>query len=144
MSHCENLHSNDDEELARVVKVSDSSVWVERISLDGCQSCTMHGLCGSKGNPQLKFTNKENLQEGDTVIIKINTSTKLISSFVIFIVPIIILFIFFLLARYTFNFSESKSALISFTSLILSALVIYLFDKYVAKNYAITIEKKRD
>ena len=63
-------------------------------------------------------------------------------SFIIFIVPVILLLLTFALFYYVLNTSEKISILVGFLSLFLSALIIGLYDKYLAKTKAVSISKK--
>ncbi|MBP7562307.1 MAG: SoxR reducing system RseC family protein [Candidatus Cloacimonetes bacterium] len=142
MSHHEHIPSTCDEETGIVVNSTPNDVWVERMSLEGCKSCAMSGVCGSKNTPQLKFKNDADYHIGDIVLIHISSSTRLMSSFIIFIVPVILLILTFALFYYVLNTSEKISILVGFLSLFLSALIIGLYDKYLAKTKAVSISKK--
>ncbi len=142
MNHHNHETSACDEETGVVVKVSESDVWIERMSLEGCKSCSMSGVCGSKNTPQLRFTNNSDYKIGDLVNIHINSSTRMMSSFMIFIMPVILLICTFSLFFYGFKTSESISIAAGFISLLPSIGLIFLYDRYVGKKKAITISKK--
>ena len=142
MSHHEPISSACEEETGLVVNATEQDVWVERMSLEGCKSCAMSGVCGSKNTPQLKFKNDAAYQKGDIVLIHISSSTRLMSSFMIFIVPVILLMLTFSLFFYVIRMSEAISIIAGFMSLLLSALIVILYDKFQAKKQAVSISKK--
>lgn len=142
MTECKNDAHIDDDELGKVVYADPSIVRVERLALEGCKSCSMGSFCGTKNNPLLTFKNTQDLKQDDIVVIHINASVRLLSSFIIFILPIILIAVSFSVAHYVFLLKESLSIIIAFLSIIPSAIIIKLFDKFIAKNKSIQISKK--
>ncbi|MCB5249952.1 MAG: SoxR reducing system RseC family protein [Candidatus Cloacimonadales bacterium] len=129
-------------EVGVVVQVNQDTIWIERTTLDGCKSCSMSGVCGSSNQAQLEFPNNDNYQLGDLVDIHIASSTRLLSSFIVFILPILIFISTFSLSFYVFHYSEPLSIGLSFLSLIIAFGAILVFDRLLAKKNVIRIVKK--
>ncbi len=142
MTQCNNDSLISDDELGKVVYADQKIVKIERLALEGCKSCSMGSFCGTKNNPALTFKNTQDFKQDDIVVLHINSSIRLLSSFIIFILPIILITLFFIIAHYVIHLKESYSIIIAFSSIIPSALIIKLFDKYIAKNKSIQISKK--
>ncbi len=140
MNQCENESTSSENELGKVVMTEGSYVFIERLHLSGCKSCSMHGLCGAKENPKLKFKDNQGLKVGDIVEIKMNPNFRIFTSFLVFIFPIIMLFIFLLFGLYI-GLPEKKAIILGFLGLLISAIIIWFIDKYVSKGNRITLTK---
>lgn len=140
MSQCNSEQVTDKEETGVVVALEGRFAYIERIHLAGCKNCAMHGLCGSKDNPKLKFYNNIHLQVGDFVQININAGLRIFSSFIVFVFPIIMLFIFLVIGM-LFKLSEKISVLMAFGGLILAFLIVWMIDKYIGLKNKISLTK---
>ncbi|MCK9557406.1 MAG: SoxR reducing system RseC family protein [Candidatus Cloacimonetes bacterium] len=124
-----------------VTSVSGNTVVVELQRGNGCKSCAMHGLCFSKGKAAfLELESSLKLEIGDSVELEISPSGRVLASLLIFIVPIVFLFIGFLLANIWMN--ELSSIILAFASMALSFFIIRLCDNRWGKKLKIEIVRK--
>jgi len=144
MSECNNHNINNDYELAKVIKVDAKYIYVERVIEGSCKNCAMHGLCGSKKSPELRFVNDNRFETGEEVLLKISTNSRIVSSLVIFILPAFLMIAFYYLAKSFLNYTEEMSIAISFGSLIVSFILIFIIDRIFSKSNRVTINKKTD
>ena len=115
---------------------------VELNQTAACDSCSIHNLCGkAKNSVQHKIKTEMNLETGDLVKVYISSGTKLLSSFVVFIFPIILMITAYLITKFL-SHNENLSILMSIFSLIPSGLFIYLFDKKFAQKLHFEIVEK--
>lgn len=130
-------------DVAIVKKVEGDWVSLEIEQTDSCNSCAMHGICNT-GDKKIIHKIKTNiqLQQGDKVRIFLEPSLRVLSSFLIFIFPILIMIIFYLASKFIIGLSENIAILISIISLLFSGLAIYILDKKIAKKLNFTIVEK--
>jgi positive regulator of sigma E activity len=118
------------EDIAIVTAIQKSVITVELTKSGACNSCAMRGICmGKNASVQHDIESDLPLQIGDSVRIFIEPKYKLLSSFLLFIFPILVMILIYLLCFFVFNWQESISILITFASLIPSGIFIYLIDK---------------
>lgn len=121
------------EDIGLVIKVNGSEIVVEINKGGGCKSCSMHGLCGTNNKPViLTFKTAESFKEGDRVYVSVAGSTRILSALLVFILPLICLFGFFLLGRMFTN--EPMSVLIGFIGLVFGFIIIRFIDKKIGKH----------
>ena len=128
------------EDKAIVTEFKKGFAKLEIIRGGACKSCSLSNLCAvNNSKVSIKVKTDLNLKIGDTVKIFVSPGTKLLSSFLIFIFPIISMIIFYFLGKSLFGFQENISILLSFVGLAVSGVMIYCFDKIYAKkiNYKI-------
>ena len=127
-----------------IVKAVDGKkITITRLDSNSCGSCGMHGICGIKNQPEFVVFSETDVSVGDTIDLIVSPSAKILSAFLVFMLPIIFMFIFYIVAQYLLNFNEKLSILISFAGLLISGIFIKFFDKKLAKRNEIII-KKRD
>ncbi|RLC51879.1 MAG: hypothetical protein DRZ79_02050 [Candidatus Cloacimonadota bacterium] len=128
------------EDSAVVTECGKDFVKLEIIKSGACKSCSLSNLCAANQNKvTVRVKTDLDLKTGDIVKIYISPGTKLFSSFLIFIFPIISMIIFYFLGKYLFAVQENVSILLSFLGLLFSGIVIYYLDKVYQKkiNYKI-------
>ncbi len=133
----------DREDLGRVKEIDGKFAIVEMIKSGSCDSCAIHGFCGA-GNKAVHHRIKTDikLQAGDTVQVFIAPELKILSSFILFILPIIVMIGFYFLGKQFLN-SEGKVIITSFIGLLLSGLAIFIIDKkFAAKKIKFEILEK--
>jgi positive regulator of sigma E activity len=107
------------------------------LTIDNHSTCNKCGLCShNKKQTSDKMINipffDKNIKCGDRVQISINTNTSILYAFIIFILPILIMIISYMISQIIY--SEDLAITISFTSLGISFLFIYLLNKYIKQN----------
>ncbi|MBN1327820.1 MAG: SoxR reducing system RseC family protein [Candidatus Cloacimonetes bacterium] len=101
---------------------------------DACKSCTMNAFCGSgKSEIEQKVETDLELKPGDRVKIYLEPGIKLLSSFIIFVIPIIAMLLFYLIAHFA-HLSEPLAISASFLGLLVSGIAIYILDKKFARK----------
>ena len=129
------------EDIGTVVSMNGRIATVELKRSGGCKDCTMRGMCFSK-NTDSVFELETNLQlvPGDRVQIEISPRTRIVSSLLIFIVPVLFLFGGFILASVWLQ--ELPSILLSFAAMASSFLLVRLIDRKFGKHLDIRIGAK--
>lgn len=119
-------HSTED--IGRVISVDGNHARVEIQRGGGCGSCAMRGFCFKKGEPAVFEVQTDiPLKEGDLVDIEIAASTRVGSALLIFGLPLLLMFLGFLIARVYLN--ELLSIGIAFAAMALSFVVVGSIDK---------------
>jgi len=132
------MHSNNNdiiEDTAKIVSVDGKKVSFQMINNGSCKSCSMNGVCGTNNNPitHQSITDLK-VQVGDVVKVFLSAETKILSAFILFIIPILSMILFYLLGKLTLNLSEDFSILLSVFGLLLSGVAIYFIDKIYQKK----------
>lgn len=125
-----------------VKTIEKNSIFVEIYRDSACASCSS---CSNKtcGIREFKY-NKGDLNIGDTVVLSSSDKFILKLSFLIYIIPIITMFLGYYIAAELFHLGEAHSILISFIFLFISMFFIFLVDKYKGSAFEenITIKKE--
>jgi len=82
------------EEEGIVVSVSDGNANVRMIEGEGCQACSAAGTCkAGAGGRELEAVNRAGAKPGQHVVIDIESGAFLKASFIVYMVPVIFLFL---------------------------------------------------
>jgi len=130
-------------DVAVVKQVDGDRVLLEIEQTDSCNACAMHGICHT-GDKKVIHNVKSDMQlvAGDRVKIFLEPGLRVLSSFLIFIFPILIMVLFYLGSKLFFSLSENNAILISILSLLLSGFTIYKLDKKMANRLKFKIVEK--
>ncbi|HOV16481.1 MAG TPA: SoxR reducing system RseC family protein [Candidatus Cloacimonadota bacterium] len=121
------------EDIGVVTAVQDNRITVEIAKGGGCKSCSMYSFCGgNESKLTVNFNTDGGYRIGDKVKVDISAGIRVLSSLIIFGLPLVALFAFFLIAR-QFT-SEPYAILIGFGGLLLSFLIVKILDKKMAKR----------
>ncbi|MBW6515681.1 MAG: SoxR reducing system RseC family protein [Candidatus Cloacimonetes bacterium] len=132
-----------EDEIAIVKEVYDDEVLIQIERKGTCRSCSMNMLCmGRENKAEFRVPSKLSLKVGDRVKLHISPASRMISSFLIFIFPIIMMLLFFLTARYLLGLSENLSILSSFLGLLVSGIIIIYADRKSADKIRVEILEK--
>ena len=113
------------EEVATVIECSDEQAVLEAQRQSTCGSCSAKAGCGTavfaktlgKKSSQIMVDNTHNLQVGDKVLVGLHENALLLGSFVIYLLPLLVMFAFAvlgdLLMAHLFNV-ESELLVICF------------------------------
>lgn len=124
----------DKEDLGRVLKIEGDYAVVEMIKGGSCDSCAIHGFCGAGDKTiQHRIKTNLNLKPNDTVKVFIAPQFRLLSSFILFILPILAMIGFYFIGNAVFG-TEGRSILTSLAGLLLCTYGIYIFDKKYASR----------
>ncbi|MCD4818249.1 MAG: SoxR reducing system RseC family protein [Candidatus Cloacimonetes bacterium] len=137
------MEQNNPEDLAVVIEVQNNFIIAEMKKSESCKSCSMSGMCmGTKKSVTHKIQTKNRYEIGDVIEVSISAGYRIFSSFLIFVFPIIMMIIFYLISRSVFHFSENISILMSFSGLLFSGVMIYFVDKKLGKKLNVNIVGK--
>jgi sigma-E factor negative regulatory protein RseC len=93
------------EEEAVVTQLDNSQVWIKRLHSGGCSGCLQQSTCGtsvlSKLLPKREFAvdNDMALKVGDTVTVAIDDSQLLLSSFLLYLLPLLVMILAVILSN---------------------------------------------
>ncbi|MCF7858197.1 MAG: SoxR reducing system RseC family protein [Candidatus Cloacimonetes bacterium] len=131
------------EDIALVKKTGNKVVFVEVERSGSCKNCSISGLCNTKDKSIIhKIKTGMELKVGDRVQVNISPGMRIFSSFVVFILPIILMIFFYVAAKLVFNSSEGIAIISSLLGLIAGGLCIYLIDKMLSEKLRFKIIKK--
>ncbi len=129
------------EDVGIVTAVNGSTVSVEMQRGGGCKSCAMRGMCFAKNTPAIfNIETTMPLEPGDNVILEVSPKARILSSLLIFILPIVFLGIGYAIA--SVFFTELVAALIGIAFLGLGFGMIHFVDKLIGKDLSVTIGRK--
>ncbi|MCL2065512.1 MAG: SoxR reducing system RseC family protein [Candidatus Cloacimonetes bacterium] len=121
---------------------NENIVVITRENPDACRSCKVKATCNTKHEIDIFLETPEKYEVGEIVELIIPPNTRIFSSFIIYIAPLIILIISYIISIEIFKFNDSISIFISFLSLIISFFLIKLVNLKVKKNNDIKIIRK--
>ena len=131
------------EDLAVVKEVHPHFILVEMQRGEACASCGLHGFCHTADNPVThKIYTEETYRVGDLFQIEISAGVRIVTSLLVFLVPILLMILFYTVARFALNFSDSLAIPISFGGLLLSGLIIAVIDKKYGRKVNFEIKNK--
>lgn len=132
-----------DADLGKVIAVEGSAYRVELIRSEACGACSLKGLCFKKDEPTVfELESELSFQVGDIVRLEIAPAGRVASALIIFGLPLLLLFVVFLLVRP--YFSEIVSILISFAATAFSFVIIGWVDKRYGNRLKVEIGELHD
>lgn len=124
-----------------VKEIEGKVVTVELVRGGSCQSCSLHGFCFPQNKPALfKLKSDLDLAIDDEVELMVAAEGRLLASFIIFGLPVIMLFLGYLLG--SMFLSEPLSIALAFITMGFSFFIIKLCDKRWGKNIKVEILRK--
>ena len=135
------MNTENTEDIGIVTAINGTKITVE-ISKGGvCKSCAKHGMCGIDSTPVvLEFDTNDVYQIGDKVRITIATRFKLLSMLIVYVLPLIALFLFYIVARQYMK--EIWAIMAGFCGVVLSYLIIRILDKNLGKHMSFQLGGK--
>ncbi|MCK4865245.1 MAG: SoxR reducing system RseC family protein [Gammaproteobacteria bacterium] len=133
-------------ENATVVSIENNQTWIETQRKSTCGECSASKGCGTSilskviGNKlsKMKAINNINAQVGDDVVVGLNEASLLKGAFVIYMLPLLFLFLFSLLGQFV---AQSIGAPNNELLVIVFAVVGFLLGMKKVKNFSKSIEK---
>jgi len=124
-------HSSED--IGKVLSVDGKHARVEIQRGGGCGSCAMRGFCFKKGEPAVFEVHTDiPLKEGDLVDIEISASTRVGSALLIFGLPLLMMFLGYMIAQV--YLTELLSIGIAFAAMALPFIVVGICDRKFGKG----------
>ncbi len=133
-------------ENAIIVSIENDQTWIETQRKSTCGECSASKGCGTSvlskviGNKlsKMKAINNINAQVGDEVIVGLNEASLLKGAFVIYMLPLLFLFLFSFIGQYiTQNIGIANSELL----VIVFAIMGFLLGMKKVKKFSASIEK---
>ena len=117
-----------------VKKTDDKYAYIEMMLNSSCKSCSNKGVCMAGDKPALlKIPNKYELTTGDRIDIELTSGTKLISGFLLFIFPILMMIIGYYIG-YKVEPSDGAGMIGSLFGLIVGGILLMVINKIIAKR----------
>lgn len=121
------------EEEAIVTQLENNQVWIKRLHSSGCSGCLQQTTCGvsvvSKILPKREFAldNDSALKVGDKVTVAVDDSQLLLSSFLLYLLPLLVMLIAVIVSNKMFPVSVIGCWLpvIAISALLLSFYLIH-------------------
>ncbi len=136
-------------ENATVVSIENNQTWIETQRKSTCGQCSASKGCGTSvlskviGNKlsKMKAINTIDAQVGDEVVVGLNEASLLKGAFVIYMLPLLFLFLFSLIGQFVAqNIGAADNELL----VIIFAVVGFLLGMKKVKNFSNSIEKNKD
>ncbi|HPS38186.1 MAG TPA: SoxR reducing system RseC family protein [Candidatus Cloacimonadota bacterium] len=129
------------EDIGIVVEMTGRIARVELERGGGCKGCSMRGMCFSKGKPAVfELATDLDLAPGDRVSIVISPRARILSSLLIFLMPVLFLFLGFVLASRFM--AELPSIGVAFCFMAVSFLIVRLIDRKMGNHLEIRLGEK--
>ncbi len=131
------------DEIGYVTEVGKDYIIVEQTPASTCKSCSMHGFCGAGAeHPKNKIMTKDKYEVGEKIRVRLSPSKRIIDSLIIFILPILMMIIFYALGKFAFHFTEDLSIVSSIVGLVVSAGIIKIIDVKIGDDFKLEILEK--
>lgn len=105
----------------KVINLSETTMTIEAIGSDGCQSCQKSVGCGS-GNSIFKVPKRADTLLGDKIYIEVGTNTVIINGFFTYMLPIFMLFVGAIYASETSESNELTQILYGFVGFFIAII----------------------
>lgn len=123
-------------EKGKVVGIQNNRVIVEVERSFNCKGCSLEPFCmtGNANKTTFELINTLQAKKHDKVSFELNPGSRILSSFLIFIMPIIVLFLIYFFSKDLLLLSENVSILLSLISWGLSFLLLKFFNSRLRKT----------
>lgn len=129
------------EDVGTVTDIQGEKVKVALIRGSGCKSCSLNGFCFSKNTAaEFILDTQIPLQVGDRVQLEISAASRILSSLLIFLLPVLLLFGGYGIG--TIFWGELLAILTGFIFFALSFFIISMVDKRFGKKLLVRIVAK--
>ncbi|MBN2017302.1 MAG: SoxR reducing system RseC family protein [Candidatus Cloacimonetes bacterium] len=130
------LENDTPTDVGKVVDIQKENAIIEFSRSEACNTCKLKAFCFHKEGDVTKLTIKNDLgaKIGDDIQFEINPQMRILSSFLVFILPIIFLIGSYFLFKSAFGISENLSILLSIVSVAVAFVVVKLIDNQIKKK----------
>lgn len=128
-----------EKEQGKIVRITNGKAVVQMEVSGECNNCALRESCCALSSDRTRqieipiVKNMGNLREGDNITLSFQPQTRIMSAFLVFILPIV-----FLIAGYfiglTFFGTEGKAILTGFAGLIVAFTLIWRLNKILARE----------
>lgn len=123
-------------DVGTVVDIQNGLAIVEYSRSDACDTCKLKAFCFQKGGDVTKLTMKNNLnvKKGDIIQFEISPQMRILSSFLVFILPIIFMIGSYFLCKSAIGLSENISIVVSLISIAVAFIFVKFIDGQIKKK----------
>jgi len=123
-------------DVGTVVDIQSGLAIVEYSRSDACDTCKLKAFCFQKGGDVTKLTMKNNLnvKKGDIIQFEISPQMRILSSFLVFILPIIFMIGSYFLCKSAIGLSENISIVVSLISIAVAFIFVKFIDGQIKKK----------
>ena len=117
------------QEIGTIIRSLENSIEVQLENNNNCQTCSSKAYCNpdTHGKSIIKIPTRKSYVTGQKVLIEINPYAILVSSILIFIFPLIFLFVGYLIG-FLLGLGQNLSILLAFLTLIFSFFLIKIIN----------------
>ena len=121
------------EKEVKVIKKLDNSNCLVSCPKDKCSACKSKMFCNAKDSQFTVLTNNEDIKEGEEVLISMSFFKTMLSLFLVFGLPLLLMIALVLLA-YFLKLEQNLQALFSLLGLALGFIIQYLINRFFLKD----------
>ena len=131
-----NLQNDTPADVGTVVDIQNGLAIVKYSRSVACNTCKLKAFCFQKGGDVTTLTmkNELNVKLGDKIQFEISPQIRILSSFLVFILPIIFMIGSYFLCKSAIRLSESISIIVSLVSIAVAFIVVKIIDGQIKKN----------
>jgi len=132
-----NLNEKPTNDTGIVVDIQDDFAFVEVAKGEICNTCKLSSLCFHNGNKKTIFRirNTLNVERGNKISFLIEPQVRILSSFLIYVMPLLFLIGAYLICKFLLHLSENWSIIGSILSFFFSYFILNFIDKiFTRKN----------
>lgn len=123
-------------EKGKVLETKNDFVTVEVKRSFECEGCNLESFCmkGNEDKTQFEIANTLEAKKNDLVTFELNPRSRVLSSFLIFIMPLIILCMIYFITKNLLSFSENIAIVLSIAAWGLSFFLLKYFNSVLGKS----------
>ena len=121
--------------------IEGKNIFIVRENPPTCDNCKIKSMCNIQNKQKISIKTDEVYEIGEKIELIINPKIRLLSSFLVYILPVISLILIYYIANIIFKLSETISIIISFSSLFIVYFLIKYIDKKFEHNHNISIKR---
>jgi positive regulator of sigma E activity len=131
-----NLQNDTPADVGTVVDIQNGLAIVKYSRSDACNTCKLKAFCFQKGGDVTTLTMKNalNAKTGDKIQFEISPQIRILSSFLVFILPVLCMIGSYFLFKEGFSFSENLSILLSLISIVVAFVFVKIIDGQIKKK----------
>ena len=126
-------------ELATVVKTAGKIATVQIEKKPECDSCKICAFRNGKSRVKVRALNAVGAKAGDTVLVRAEKDNRLLASFIVYIVPVLLAGAGLLIGFFCFE-EELYIALLCLAGLVLGLICVFFCDRALAKTRGFGME----
>jgi len=123
-------------DVGTVVEIKDGIAIIEFSKSEACNTCKLKSFCFQKSGDitNLTLKNELNAKVGDRIKFEILPSARILSSFLVFILPVICMIATYFICKIAIGLSENISIFCSVCSIVLAFVLVKFIDGVIKKK----------